>query len=365
MKYYGVQGAALEWFRSYLRNRSQFVDIDGIKSDSKNLNTGVPQGSILGHLLFIIYMNDINKVTDKFESILYADDTSLSSILKTFSSNGTSVNSMSINSELNLIYDWLLANKLSLNIKKTKYMMFRYPQKPATSMPKLELFINNHKLDKVDNFDFLGITLNETLSWKYHIDKVATKISKVIGILARCKRYLHTSVMIKIYNSLILSRINYGITCWGFDNKRIYKLQKKALRIVCKTKYNAHTDPLFKKLKTLKVKDIFHTRCLTFFYHHEKGDLPDYFQNFISNDIPAHSYNTRHRGNFRIIQTNNISSEKILRHFLPKLLKIFRSNIIDYVYTHSLQSVKLRFKSLSIDGYESECRLRNCYICNR
>ena len=215
---------------------------------------------------------------------MYDDDTSLSSILKTFGNNS----SHDINKELMLIYDWLLANKLSLNINKTKYMIFRYPQKQARSIPKLSIYINGNELNRVQNFDFLGITLNETLSWKPHIEKISIKISKVIGVMSRCKKHIHSSVLLKIYNSLILSRINYGITCWGFENKRIFKLQKKALRVICKTKYNAHTDPLFLKLKTLKVKDIFHNQCLRFFYLHEKGDLPSYFHGIISRNTQGY-----------------------------------------------------------------------------
>ena len=157
LKYYGVQGTTLNWFHSYLSDRVQFVDIDGIKSEPKLIKTGVPQGSILGPLLFIIYMNDINLATDKFESILYADDTSLSSILKTFWKKDASETSLNINKELALIHDWLLANKLSLNISKTKFMVFRYPQKPITSLPKLNIYIDGHRLEKVTNFDFFGI----------------------------------------------------------------------------------------------------------------------------------------------------------------------------------------------------------------
>ena len=149
-------------------------------------------------------------------------------------------------------------------------MIFRYPQKPARSVSNLSIYIDGNELSRVQNFDFLGITINETLSWKPHIEKISVKISKVVGVLSKCKRYLHSSVLLKIYNSLILSRINYGITCWGFDNQRIYKLQKKAIRVICKTKYNAHTDPLFQKLNTLKVKDIFQNQCLRFFISMKK-----------------------------------------------------------------------------------------------
>ena len=363
LQYYGIQGISLAWFKSYLSNRVQFVEIDGIKSENKTIDTGVPQGSILGPLLFIIYMNDINSVTNKFESILYADDTSLSSTLKTFVSNKPDEISSNINKELKLIHEWLSANKLSLNVKKTKYMMFRYPQKQNRHLPHLSISLNGHVLERVQHFDFLGLTIDETLSWKKHIDKIATKISKVIGLLTRCKRYLHSSVMMKIYNSLILSRINYGILCWGFQTKRIYKLQKKALRVICKAKYNAHTDPLFIKLNTLKANDLFQCKCLKFFYQHEKAELPCYFNNIISR-ISNHSHNTRQIQRFQSLRTNRISSEKVLRHSLPKFLRSLPEYVLNSVYTHSLQSVKFKFKSMSIANYEIECRIQNCYVCN-
>ena len=165
LKYYGLDDNALKWFRSYLSDRHQYVEIEDVRSSTKPSKTGVPQGSILGPLLFIIYMNDINSVSKKFEAILYADDTSLNSIIKLF---GNDNHSSSINNELLLIYDWLNANKLSLNIGKTKYMIFRYPQTRVNSIPSLNVYINGHKVERVNTFDFLGVTINETLTWKDH-----------------------------------------------------------------------------------------------------------------------------------------------------------------------------------------------------
>ena len=183
--------------------------------------------------------------------------------------------------------------------------------------------------------------------------------------MSRCKRYLQSSVMHKIYNSLILSRINYGITCWGFDTKRIYKLQKKALRVICKTKYNAHTDPLFLKLNTLKAKDIFQNQCLRFFYHFEKGNSPVYFHNIVERNISGHSHNTRQINIFQSTNAHKISSEKTLRHVLPKILIAIPDNVINSVYTHSLQSVKHKFKSFKLNSYQKECTIRNCYVCKK
>ena len=122
LSYYGVQGNSLNWFKSYLSNRTQYVEYNGVSSNFANVDTGVPQGSILGPLLFIIYMNDIAKVTDKFYSVLYADDTSLEEPLCTFNTDlaDNTALSASINEELKLITTWLALNKLSLNAKKKK-----------------------------------------------------------------------------------------------------------------------------------------------------------------------------------------------------------------------------------------------------
>ena len=361
IKYYGLDDNALKWFRSYLSDRHQYVEIEDVRSSTKPLKTGVPQGSILGPLLFIIYMNDINSVSKKFEAILYADDTSLNSIIKLF---GNDNHSSSINNELLLIYDWLNANKLSLNIGKTKYMIFRYPQTRVNSIPSLNVYINGHKVERVNTFDFLGVTINETLTWKDHINKTCIKISKVIGIMVRCKKFLPTSVLLKIYNSLILSRINYSILCWGFENKRIYMLQKKAIRVICKTKHIAHTDPLFSKLNTLKVKDIYIRHCLKFLFNHENGKLPYHLKNFIIRNRSGHNHDTRHRNDFQSSLTNRASSDKILRQILPKILNDIPGSIRDRVYTHSLQAVKNKFKSHAISNYQDSCSIRNCYVCN-
>ena len=338
------------------------MEIDDARSGIKNIRTGVPQGSILGPLLFIIYVNDINKASKKFEAIIYADDTSLNSIIKVFGNNHTSNN---INYELLLVYDWLKANKLSLNISKTKYMMFRYRQKRAKTLPKLDLYIDGNEIQKVNTFDFLGVTLNETLTWNDHIQKMSSKISRVVGIIARCKKFLNTSVLLKIYNALILSRINYGILCWGFENKRIYKIQKQAIRLICKTFYIAHTDPLFVKLNTLKVQDIYLRQCLRFYYNHENNQLPIYFRDFIVTNTMNHNYNTRHRDIMRIQATNRTSSEKILRCQLPKRLNEIPNSIRETVTSYSLLTIKNKFKLYALSNYKLTCSIRDCYVCER
>ena len=230
----------------------------------REIKTGVPQGSILGPLLFIIYMNDIYTVSNKLDFILYADDTTLSSPLCSFThgENGD-VNYISrmINAELSKISDWLAVNKLSLNASKTKFVVFHNDQRTLAENDIPQLMINNTIIEKVNEFNLLGLTINEFLNWRSHSAKIANKISRTLGVMNRLKRYLPFSAMKLMYESLVLSHLQFGISCWGFECDRIFKLQKRALRILTDSKYNAHTEPLFKELKLLKVKDIFNVQC--------------------------------------------------------------------------------------------------------
>ena len=134
----------------------------------------------------------------------------------------------SINSKLQIIYDWLVVNKLSLNTSKTKYMIFHFPQRKITNDHIPDLIINNKSLTKVEKFKFLGIHLDSNLTWGHHINEISKKNSKTVGILSILKHYIPTHILLMLYNSFILSHLNFGITLWGFGNcVRLKTLQKK------------------------------------------------------------------------------------------------------------------------------------------
>ena len=292
LKFYGIQGSSLNLIENYLKNRKQCVEINNIRSAFTNILTGVPQGSILGPLLFIIYMNDIPFASTTFKTIIYADDTTLLANLSDFYfKNNTKVNIKMLNNELDKIRLWLRANKLTLNTQKSKFMLFYQPKK-RLEIPKIE--INNEKIECVEQFDFLGLILHKHLIWKSHVTKVANKISKTIGIVNKLKYQLPQTTLLTIYNSLILPHLNYCLLAWGHDSKRIHKLQKKAIRIIDKSHFFSHTDPIFKKLNVLKIYDLHYVQQLKFYFKYTNNCLPVYFQNFtFQTGLETHNYNTR------------------------------------------------------------------------
>lgn len=365
--YYGVDGVALEWFKNYLSNRKQFVQINDVTSSQLVISTGVPQGSILGPLLFLIYINDINNVSRHFHPILYADDTTLISTLCVFG-NKESANELTggINQELNRIQTWLSANKLSLNTNKTKYMIFHSVNYPEVNLPKLNLQIKGQPIEKVKNFDFLGLTISDTLRWQAHASKIANKISKSVGIMSRLKFFLLKDTLKMIYNSLIVPHLYFSVLAWGFECERLATLQKRAVRIIHRAKYNAHTEPLLKKSGLLSIQDIFDFQCAKFYYKFKHGSLPAYFDDrFFVRNNQIHNHNTRQSTDLHRFAVNKSKTEKCIRHYIPTLFNNLPVDLKNKFNTHSLAGFSHNYKQFLLSKYSEVCLLLVCRPCNR
>ena len=172
----------------------------------------------------IIYINDISQSSDKFDFIAYADDTTLSTTLNKFSESEDMNISDLINLELYKINEWLEINKLSLDAKKSRFMIFHMPNKHIT-LPILK--ISNTHIVKVNEFNFLGLTLDTKLDWKRHSNNTSNKISRTIGVLNKLNNVLTQHIKTIIYNTLMLSHLNYCILCWGFRCNRVFALHKR------------------------------------------------------------------------------------------------------------------------------------------
>ena len=179
LHHYGIRGSALDWFRSYLSNRQQFVTYNNVLSGTKVLKCGVPQGSILGPLLFLIYINDLANICKHTMPIFFADDFNLF-----INGKDASKIELELNEELSNIVSWLKINKLSLNVNKTQFMIFSRKQ---NQIENIVIRIEGQIIDHVTQTKFLGVIIDEKLTWRNHVNHISTKIAKGIGILIKAR----------------------------------------------------------------------------------------------------------------------------------------------------------------------------------
>ena len=243
-------------------------------------------------------------------------------------------------------------------------MILHYRQRVITENNIPCLMINNTLIERVTEFNFLGLTMNEYMNWNSHVQKIANTISRTLGVMNRLKRYLHISAMKFTYDSLILSHLQFGILNWGFEWDRISKSQKRTLRITTNSRYNAHTEPLFKQLHLLRVKDIFDIQCMKFWYKFLNKKLPNYFRDMFKYNHEVHDNGTRSHDRLHVYPTHTSGTRNVLRHHIPELLNTFPKYFIDKIETHSLYSISHHIKFYLIDLYSYDYSIIDCYICN-
>ena len=207
LEFYGIRGFALNWFRSYLSHRSQYTHYNGIDSETQNVKCGVPQGSVLGPFLFIIYTNDLPSCLNLTKTFLFADNTTIY-----LSSNDHGFMYKTMNDELDILTDWFQANKLSLNATKSKYMLFTNRD---TQNLNTTLTLGNSIIDKVKRTKFLGIYIVENLRWNEHTHKVTKKLTRSYYAINKAKHSLNKRHLSTVYYAMVYPYLIYGITYGG------------------------------------------------------------------------------------------------------------------------------------------------------
>ena len=288
---YGIRNNQLNWFISYLGNRMQLVSCNGVTSSVKHIAFGVPQGSILGPLLFILYINDLPNVSPDLFFILFADDTN---VFNSHKSIEALVNHT--NTELQKIAIWFQANKLTLNIDKTNFIIFRSHQK-ALPLPDPNLIIMGTSITQVTSTKFLGVFVDQHLSWKQHISSISCKVSKNLGILSRTARILPSHIRLSLYFTLIYPYLTYCNLVWASAYKtnlsNLQILQKRAIRFIANIPPATHTQAEFFNLKLLKISQIRHYQVGIFMYRYLHNLLPPTYQHFFSLNSDIHTHPSR------------------------------------------------------------------------
>jgi hypothetical protein len=328
LEHYGIRGLPLQWIKSYFTNRTQFVQFNEHRSSPSAVCCGVPQGSILGPLFFLLYINDICNVSQLVETILFADDTNIF-----FSHKDPQYVIDSLNNELEKLSDWFQANKLSLNTEKTKFMVFKPRQKKFCL--DIKLFINNKCIEQVKETVFLGVILDENLSWKSHFSHIANKISKSIGIIYKASFCLPLESLRTLYYSIIYPYLQYCVIVWGLtyptNIRRIELLQKRIIRILNKSAFDAHTSPIFKKLGLLKLNDICMLQLGQFMFHHKFSLLPERFDNMFLKNDQTHTFNTRNSSKYHVPSCRTNIRQFSVRFQGPKFFNSLPRDLVDIV----------------------------------
>ena len=314
LEHYGIRGSALNWFKSYLENRKQYVLLNGESSHLENITCGVPQGSVLGPLLFLIYINDLPNISEVLQFYLFADDTNIY-----YEAESIDKLEKIINNELKKLYTWLIVNRLSLNIDKTNFLVFHPYNKPVKQ--RITVKIHKKAINEKDQIKYLGVIVDSTLTWKAHIDKICKSVSRTIGVLYKIRPYVNIKILKTLYYSLIYPHLIYAIEVWGSaDNthlSHLFMLQKRIVRMVYfldkrQPDYSfPSADPLFQKLDMLKVHDLFKLKIAKFVYNSLNKLNPTNFHSWFKLTSQMHNHNTRSK----FIDIDNLKTTNNL--FIP------------------------------------------------
>jgi hypothetical protein len=267
MEHLGIRGNILELIKNYLANRVQATQIGQITSSFLNITCGVPQGSILGPLLFLIYVNDLSRQIKNGSIKQFADDATTYYV-------GRSPQQLEqmIQPDVNRILTWFRVNRLTLNAKKTELVCFRSQKKTYI---EVNIMINLEPITQTKEAKYLGLILDENLSWNGHTQRIRKRTAQLTGAIWRIRNCIPKNLLVTMYNSLILPHLTYGIELWGTAFNSVLLplelIQKRAIRCCTNSRYRDHTEPLFQSLKALKVRQLYVLKTAQLVYQDLNG----------------------------------------------------------------------------------------------
>lgn len=334
---YGIRGVPLDLIKSYLSLRKQSVNINGHQSSFKPVTSGVPQGSILGPLLFNLYINDIINTSIEPKFIIFADDTSLF-----FRASQTADLAHMVNKTLSNIYKWSIYNGLEINTTKSKAVFFIPKNKHITF--DYPLCLGNQVIEIVPSVKTLGVFFNENMSWEEQIQLVRRKLSRTLGVLNKFRYILPQNIKLIIHNALFESTLRYCFLVWGSTTttniNKLLILQKKSSRIITNSPYDAPSRQLLSDLNLVPVTQLYNFSLLTRYISGIKNN--NVILNLLSNLTKANrTYSTRCPEFWNVPYRRTGLGQQMLSYKLPTLLNAILDKDIDIFSLNRLMLRKI------------------------
>ena len=316
---YGIRGLPLKWFHDYLDNRKQYVSLGNVESQLQAITCGIPQGSTLGPLLFLLYINDLPNCSDQLKFKIFADDTNVFA-----TANDLKSLEQTMNSELAKVKEWCDINKLSINMTKTNFMIVKSKRKRDAPI-NIEIKGKDGEsrlLERKNCIKYLGVMIDDSICWKHHIPYICSRIVPNTVIISKLRHYLSIKQLTQIYYNLIYPYISYAIIAWGSAYKtNIQKVQTKqnhiARMIFFATLYGKETEsakPFLNLLDIPTVQNVFQLHVLKFMHSWHNGILPGIFKDMFKYAKSVHNYNTRYASNENLYKSRvktNIGKQTI------------------------------------------------------
>jgi hypothetical protein len=321
LDHYGVRGHVLQWFQSYLQGRQQLTYVNKSYSSLENVHVGVPQGSVLGPLLFLIYINDISKCIPPEKLRLFADDTNV------FIS-GNNFNDIidEADETLTKLYEWFSCNKLTLNVDKTCYTIFTNRVRPQRNVK-----LNGTNITYVSSAKYLGVYLDENLTWTDHINFISNKLIKLSSALYYLSSFINMSHVRQIYFSYIFPYVKYGIEIYGrcpnYNMKRIQITQNRLLKILCHRKKTDSATALHQELKLLTIVQIRDLFTSIFVYKQQNNLLPNIFASYYKRNDELCLRTTRQSENIHLPKYRTSIGQNALKYRGAKLWNSLPENV--------------------------------------